>query len=72
MEYWGVAPNFTLNKRGREKDFFIQIQGIAVGHGGDDVTNGAFFGAIAVVTPVQVQFGQFLFKDPIIFEKIAV
>ena len=66
MEYWGVAPNFALDKRGREKDFFIQIQGIAVGHGGDDVTDSAFFGMIAVIAPVHFQFGQVLFKDMVI------
>ena len=60
-----------LDNRGREKDFFIQVQGIVVGHGGDDVTNSAVFGMI-ILASVHLQFFQVLLKDLIIFEKIDV
>ncbi len=69
---WGEAPNLILYERGRKKDFFIQIQSRAIGHGGNNITDSAFFGMILVITAVHFQFDQLLIKDFFIFEKIAV
>ena len=68
----GEAPILTLYERRWKKDLFIEVQGIAVGHGGDDVTDGALFRMIVMVAPVHFQFDQLLLKNLVVFKKIVV